>query len=54
MVNIVSSRWGTIPSTAGAMTRAARKPRTTLGRPAISSIVGLIRAFARGRRNSLV
>jgi hypothetical protein len=41
-------------STSGAKTRAARKPRTTLGRLAIISMPGLTTALALRSRNSLV
>src|SRR5262249_54807192 len=41
-------------STNGASTSADKKPRTTLGRLAINSIVGLMTARVRGFKNSLV
>ena len=45
---------GSTVRTNGAMTSAARKPSTTLGRLAISSTAGLTRDRMRGDRNSLV
>ena len=49
-----ASTAGTRPSTQGAMTSAARKPSTTLGRLAMSSIEDFTRVLSGWRRNSLV
>ena len=54
MVRPSASTVGTMGSTNGAITSAARNPSTTLGRLAISSMVGFTSARARGPMNSLV
>ncbi len=52
MVTKAASVSGTSFSRNGAKTSAARKPSTTEGRLAMSSITGLICALVRGCRNS--
>ena len=54
MVTKPASTAGTAFATSGAKIKAARKPSTTLGRLAMSSMVGLIFDLTRGCRNSLV